>query len=135
MAGDNTAIIPYNYRSLKVEYVMTACIFCKIVAGAIPNTPIFEDEHLIVIDDINPAAPVHKLIIPKKHIATLNDLNAEDTLLMGHLLVTAAKLASTLGIAEDGYRLVENCNAGGGQTVYHIHMHLLGGRTFHWPPG
>lgn len=114
---------------------MTTCIFCKIIAAARPSTPVFEDEHLIVVEDINPAAPVHKLIIPKKHIATLNDLNPEDTLLMGHLLVTAAKLARTLGIAEEGYRLVENCNAAGGQTVYHIHMHLLGGRSFHWPPG
>lgn len=114
---------------------MTSCIFCQILAGNIPCTPVFEDEHLIAIDDINPAAPVHKLIIPKRHIATLNDLSAEDTLLMGHLLVTGAKLAQTLNIAEEGYRLVENCNAGGGQTVYHLHMHLLGGRSLHWPPG
>ncbi len=129
------AIIPYNRGLLKVEFVMTTCLFCKIVAGTIPSTPVFEDEHLVVIDDINPVAPVHKLIIPKKHYATLNDLSAEESLLMGHLLVTGVKLAQTLGIAEDGYRLVENCNAAGGQTVYHIHMHLLGGRNFHWPPG
>ncbi|MCD6045064.1 MAG: HIT-like protein [Gammaproteobacteria bacterium] len=114
---------------------MTSCIFCKIIAGSIPSAPLFEDEQLIVIDDINPVSPVHKLIIPKKHIATLNDLSAEDTLLMGHLLLTGSKLAQTLGIAEEGYRLVENCNAAAGQTVYHIHMHLLGGRTFRWPPG
>ncbi|MBY0377116.1 MAG: histidine triad nucleotide-binding protein [Gammaproteobacteria bacterium] len=114
---------------------MTACIFCKIIERALPCTPLLEDEHLLVIDDINPIAPVHKLIIPKKHIATLNDLGTEDTLLMGHLLTTGAKLAQTLGIAEEGYRLVENCNAGAGQTVYHIHFHLLGGRSFHWPPG
>jgi histidine triad (HIT) family protein len=131
----NVAIIPYNRGLLKVEFVMTTCLFCKIIAGTIPSTPVFEDEQLIVIDDINPVSPVHKLIIPKKHIATLNDLSTEDTLLMGHLLVTGAKLAQTLGIAEDGYRLVENCNAAAGQTVYHIHMHLLGGRNFHWPPG
>lgn len=114
---------------------MTPCIFCKIIERAIPCTPLFEDEHLIVIDDINPIAPVHKLIMPKKHIPTLNDLKAEDTALMGHLLMTGARLAQTLGIDQDGYRLVENCNAGGGQTVYHIHFHLLGGRSFHWPPG
>ena len=114
---------------------MTTCLFCKIIAGTIPSTTSFEDEQLVVIDDINPVSPVHKLIIPKKHIATLNDLSTEDTLLMGHILVTCAKLAQRLGIAEDGYRLVENCNVSAGQTVYHIHMNLLGGRHFHWPPG
>lgn len=114
---------------------MTACIFCKIIERTLPCTILFEDEHLIAIDDINPIAPVHKLIMPKKHIPTLNDLSIENTTLMGHLLITAAKLAQTLGIDQEGYRLVENCNAGAGQTVYHIHLHLLGGRPFHWPPG
>ncbi len=114
---------------------MTTCIFCKIIAREIPCTPVFENEHLIAIDDISPVAPVHKLIIPKKHISTLNDLTAEDIPLIGHLLSTGTHLAKTLKIDQDGYRLVENCNAGAGQTVYHVHFHLLGGRTFHWPPG
>ncbi len=129
------AIIPYNPPTLKVEFVMTSCIFCKIIAGTIPSIPLFEDEQILVIDDVHPAAPVHKLVIPKKHIATLNDLAAEDTLLMGHMLASSAKLAQKLGIAEKGYRVVTNCNAAGGQTVFHIHMHLLGERHFNWPPG
>lgn len=114
---------------------MTDCIFCKIIDKSIPSEFIFEDEHLIAINDINPAAPVHKLIIPKKHIATINDLTVEDEFIMGHLFTAATRLAKQLDVAEQGYRLVENCNRGAGQTVFHIHMHLLGGRPFHWPPG
>lgn len=114
---------------------MTACIFCRIIERSIPCTPLYEDEHLLAIDDIHPVAPVHKLIIPKKHVATLNELTAEDTLLMGYLLTTGAKLADTLGIADSGYRLVANCNADAGQTVFHIHLHLLGGKLLHKSPG
>ncbi len=114
---------------------MTNCIFCKIISGDIPAKLIYSDDHVIAIDDLHPQAPQHKLIIPRKHIATLNDLMPEDTLLVGQLTQTARHLAQELGIAEDGYRVVMNCNAGSGQTVFHIHMHLLGGRPLTWPPG
>lgn len=111
------------------------CLFCKIVKGDIPAKLIHEDEQIMVFDDINPQATHHKIIIPRKHIATLNDLRDEDKLLAGHMMLTAAKIAKTLGIDQDGYRVVANCNAGAGQTVFHIHFHLLGGRHFSWPPG
>lgn len=111
------------------------CLFCKIIAGEIPAKKVYEDDKVIAFDDINPQAPVHKIIIPRQHIATLNDLEPGHNELTGHILHTAAKLAKELGIEEDGYRVVMNCNAGGGQTVFHIHMHLVGGRGMKWPPG
>lgn len=111
------------------------CLFCKIVKGEIPATITYRDNHVIAFNDINPQAPQHMLIVPHKHIATLNDLGTEDTELLGHMAQTAKMLAKKLGIADDGYRVVMNCNAGAGQTVFHIHMHLLGGRHFKWPPG
>ena len=111
------------------------CLFCKIVSGAIPANIIHQDDLVVAFDDIGPQAPHHKILIPRKHIATLNDLGAEDTLLMGHMVQTAATLAKTLSIADKGYRVVMNCNSSGGQTVYHIHLHLLGGRQMTWPPG
>jgi histidine triad (HIT) family protein len=111
------------------------CIFCKIVNGEIPANIIYQDDTVIAFEDIKPKAPHHKLIIPKKHIATLNDVPAGDTALLGHMMQTAKQLASSLGIAEDGYRVVMNCNKGGGQEVFHIHLHLLGGRSLNWPPG
>ncbi|MFT3741229.1 MAG: histidine triad nucleotide-binding protein [Gammaproteobacteria bacterium] len=114
---------------------MQNCLFCKIIQKEIPATIIWEDDQIIAFDDIYPRAPQHKLIIPRKHIATLNDLTPEDTQLAGHLLMTAQALAKQLGIAEPGYRVVMNCNAGAGQVVYHIHLHLLGGRSLQWPPG
>jgi histidine triad (HIT) family protein len=113
-----------------------SCIFCKIAAGEIPTTLIYKDEHVVVFDDLNPQAPHHKLIIPRKHIATLNDLTPENSsMIMGQLTLAAQHLAKQLDIAETGYRLVMNCNAAAGQTVFHIHMHLLGGRQLTWPPG
>jgi histidine triad (HIT) family protein len=112
---------------------MTQCLFCKMVAGVIKPDVVFEDDTVLAFKDINPQAPVHILIIPKVHIATLNDL--DDTLLAGQLLQTAAKLAKQEGLSEDGYRTVFNCNRKGGQEVYHLHLHLLGGRQMHWPPG
>ena len=112
---------------------MTDCLFCKMVAGVIKPDVVYEDENVLAFRDINPQAPVHILIIPKRHIATLNDL--DDTLLAGQLLQTAAKLAQQEGIAEAGYRTVFNCNRKGGQDVYHLHLHLLGGRQMTWPPG
>ncbi|HVE44333.1 MAG TPA: histidine triad nucleotide-binding protein [Gammaproteobacteria bacterium] len=111
------------------------CIFCKIANKEIPATIVYEDELVVAFDDMYPKAAHHKVIIPRKHIATLNDLQPTDEALAGHLLRTVATLAKQLGIAEEGYRLVMNCNAGGGQTVFHIHAHLLGGRQMQWPPG
>ena len=112
---------------------MTLCLFCKMVEGVIKPDVVFEDDTVLAFKDINPQAPVHILIIPKVHIATLNDL--DDTLLAGQLLQTAAKLAKQEGLSEDGYRTVFNCNKKGGQEVYHLHLHLLGGRQMTWPPG
>ncbi len=111
------------------------CLFCKIIQGEIPAKLQYQDEKVIAFEDINPQAPVHTLIIPRQHIATLNDLAAETALLVGHMALTAANLAKQFGIDEDGYRVVMNCNSGAGQSVFHIHMHLLGGRIMTWPPG
>lgn len=132
-------IIPLTYSEIrgdikKYEAPMD-CLFCKIAKGDIPAKITYQDDFVMVFDDINPQAPHHKLIIPKKHIATINDLNTEDNVLMGHMIQTAQQLAKQLHIADEGYRLVLNCNAGAGQTVFHIHIHLLGGRPFNWPPG
>lgn len=112
---------------------MTDCLFCKMVAGEIQPDVVFEDDKVLAFRDINPQAPTHVLIIPKRHVESLNAL--EDTQLGGYLLQTAAKLAKQLGFAEDGYRTVFNCNKHGGQEVFHLHLHLLGGRQMTWPPG
>jgi len=114
---------------------MTDCLFCKIIAGEIPADFVYQDEKVVAFNDIQPRAPHHILIIPRKHIATLNDLTPAETDVAGHLLITAQQIAAKLGIAEPGYRVVMNCNAGAGQAVYHIHLHLLGGRQLNWPPG
>lgn len=111
------------------------CLFCKIAQGEIPAKILYQDEKVVVFEDINPQAPHHKIIIPRKHIATLNDLEASDAALVGEMVQSAAELAKELGMAEKGYRLVMNCNDAGGQTVFHIHLHLLGGRSMTWPPG
>ncbi len=111
------------------------CLFCKIANGKLNSDILYQDNEVIAFRDINPQAPTHILIIPKKHISTLNDLSDTDTTLMGKLFTTARNLAKEIGFAEDGYRLVMNCNDHGGQTVFHIHLHLLGGRPFSWPPG
>ena len=112
---------------------MTDCLFCKMVSGVIKPDVVFEDDKVLAFRDLNPQAPVHILIIPKTHIATLNDL--DDTQLAGHLLQTAVKIAPAEGLAETGYRTLFNCNQHGGQEVYHLHLHLLGGRQLMWPPG
>jgi len=112
---------------------MTNCLFCKMVSGEIKPDAIFEDDNVLAFRDINPQAPVHILVIPKRHIATLNDL--DDAELSGQLLQTAVNLAKQEGLSEDGYRTVFNCNKNGGQAVYHLHLHLLGGRQMTWPPG
>lgn len=114
---------------------MSACLFCKIGAKKIPAKIIHEDTDTVAFEDIKPQAPVHVLIIPKKHISTVLEITAEDKSLIGHLFLVAAKIAKEKGIDERGFRLVINTNAEAGQTVYHIHLHLLGGRHMHWPPG
>lgn len=114
---------------------MSDCLFCKIVSGDIPGDKVFENERILAFRDIAPQAPVHILIIPKRHITTLNDLRPVDRELAGALITTAADLAKDEGIAEAGYRTVFNCNRDGGQAVYHVHLHLLGGRAMAWPPG
>lgn len=111
------------------------CIFCKIAAKEVPVSVLYEDEHIIAFPDIKPAAPVHVLVIPKKHIANLLELAPDDTVIMGHVLSTIPKIATELGLAEDGFRLVVNTKDNGGQTVYHLHWHILGGRFMKWPPG
>jgi histidine triad (HIT) family protein len=111
------------------------CLFCKIVAGAIPARKLYEDDQVLAFHDLSPQAPVHFLIIPKKHIGTLHDLDdQQDKLLAGHMLYTAQRLASQSG-CQGGFRVVMNCNPDGGQTVFHIHMHVLGQRQMNWPPG
>lgn len=112
---------------------MTECLFCKMANGEIKPDIVYEDANLLAFRDINPQAPLHLLIIPKRHIANLNDLN--DGLLGGDLLRTAAKLAAEFGYADSGYRTIINCNDDGGQTVHHLHLHLLAGRRMAWPPG
>lgn len=114
---------------------MTDCIFCKIARGEIPADKLYEDEQVVAFRDLNPQAPAHALVIPKTHIATLNDLQEADAALIGRLFLAAKAVAGQLGLADDGYRTVVNCNNHGGQTVYHIHLHLLGGRQMTWPPG
>ncbi|HXX53307.1 MAG TPA: histidine triad nucleotide-binding protein, partial [Thermodesulfovibrionales bacterium] len=112
---------------------MTDCIFCKIIARKMPSKIAYEDDIALAFEDINPQAPVHTLVIPKKHIPTLLHLREEDAHLMAHLVKVANKIAAEKDIAERGFRLVVNCNPESGQEVYHIHLHLLGGRPMHWP--
>ena len=111
------------------------CLFCKIASGEIDANVIHETDDVIAFRDINPQAPTHVLIIPKRHIATINDVSADDAETVGKLYVAARDIAAAEGIAEPGYRAVMNCNAAAGQTVFHIHLHLLGGRDLGWPPG
>jgi histidine triad (HIT) family protein len=114
---------------------MTDCIFCKIISGDIPSTNVFRDEQVTAFRDLNPAAPTHILIVPNKHIDSINILTAEDEQLVGHLFTTAKQLAAQEGINEGGYRLIINTNAHAGQTVFHIHLHLLGGAPMKHPMG
>lgn len=114
---------------------MADCLFCKIIAGLIPGAIVYQDDRLVAFKDVNPQAPMHVLIVPRHHIASLNDLSDGDDGLVGEMIRRAAALAREHGHAERGYRTVFNCNADAGQTVFHIHLHVLGGRTFSWPPG
>jgi histidine triad (HIT) family protein len=111
------------------------CLFCKIINREIPAKIVYEDDAVLAFEDINPQAPVHLLIIPKKHIATTLDMTEDDHVLIGQLLATANHLAMEKGVAEQGFRTVINCNRDAGQTVFHVHLHLLGGRPMSWPPG
>jgi histidine triad (HIT) family protein len=114
---------------------MSDCLFCKILAGEIPAKIVYQDEKCVAFRDINPQAPTHCLVIPREHIPTINDLTPENDALIGYLTRVAKKIAKDEGFAEQGYRLVWNCNRGAGQTVFHVHLHVLGGRIFGWPPG
>jgi len=112
-----------------------SCIFCKIASGEIPATMVYQDEQLVVIEDINPAAPLHLLLIPRKHIVNTLDLQPDDDVLVGHIHRVAAMIARERGVAESGFRIVTNNNADAGQSVFHIHFHMLAGRCLTWPPG
>jgi histidine triad (HIT) family protein len=114
---------------------MSETIFSKIINREIPADILFEDDEVLAFSDVSPQAPVHFLVIPKQPIATINDIQPEQAHLVGKMVLTAQKLAKEKGISEKGYRLVMNCNEDGGQTVSHIHMHVLGGRSLSWPPG
>ena len=111
------------------------CIFCKIIAGEIPSTKVYEDEVCFAFSDLHPQAPTHILIIPKEHFDSLDKAEAKHKETLGHLLLTGASIARDKGFSEDGYRVVINTNSDGGQTVFHLHVHLLGGRPFVFPPG
>ena len=111
-----------------------SCVFCKIVEGVIPSTPVYQDEFGYAFADLNPMAPVHVLIVPRRHISSMADVNQDDRALLGHLLWAAAEIARTKHL-DDGYRIVVNTGEEGGQTVDHLHLHLLGGRSLTWPPG
>ncbi|QPJ64430.1 MAG: histidine triad nucleotide-binding protein [Candidatus Nitrohelix vancouverensis] len=114
---------------------MSDCLFCKIEKGDIPSEKVYEDERLFVIKDINPQAPTHLLVIPRKHHSTILELQEDDFEMIGSIYGVAGKLARQLGMADDGFRVVVNCGRHGGQSVYHIHFHILGGRPMAWPPG
>ena len=113
----------------------TDCLFCKIAAGVIPAKTVYQDEEFFAFHDIAPQAPVHVLLIPRKHVPTLEDLTEEDSGLMGRLLLRARQIARDLDVAQTGYRVVVNCQEGAGQSVFHIHFHVMGGRRMNWPPG
>ncbi|MEJ2106467.1 MAG: histidine triad nucleotide-binding protein [Acidiferrobacteraceae bacterium] len=111
------------------------CLFCKMAQGEIKPDVLYEDDHVLAFRDINPQAPVHFLVIPKEHITTLNDVTPQQAELIGRMYLAAQKVATDEGIADSGYRSLINCNADAGQSVWHVHLHVLGGRTMAWPPG
>ena len=123
------------YAYQKGMMKMFGCIFCQVAAHEKPATIYYEDEHCVALRDIHPHSPVHILIVPKKHIASLNDITAADEPLLGHLVAVATQVAREKGIAGTGFRMVINTNAEGGQTVFHLHLHVMGGRRMTWPPG
>lgn len=114
---------------------MSDCLFCKIRDGEIPANVIYQDDDVLAFEDVNPQAPTHVLVVPKKHISTVNDLQEDDAGLVGKLYLAAKKITADARVADDGYRLVMNCNEQAGQTVFHLHLHVLAGRNMTWPPG
>jgi histidine triad (HIT) family protein len=112
-----------------------ACLFCRIVSGEIPATRVYEDDDVLAFEDIHPQAPMHVLVVPKTHVSTLNDLTPDHDRLVGAMVRCGQRIAAQRGQADVGYRAVFNCNAAAGQTVFHIHLHVLAGRALHWPPG
>jgi histidine triad (HIT) family protein len=114
---------------------MADCLFCKIASGGIPAKIVHQDDRIVAFEDINPQAPTHTLLIPRKHVPTLSDASPEDRELLGELMLAAARIAKDKGLDGTGYRVVANCREGAGQSVFHIHYHLLGGRPLTWPPG
>ena len=114
---------------------MSDCIFCKIASGEINASIVYQDDEVVAFNDLNPQAPTHVLVIPRKHVSRVSELEEADAALAGRLILTANQIVRDLGLVEAGYRLVLNCNEGAGQSVWHVHLHLLGGRTFGWPPG
>ncbi len=114
---------------------MSDCIFCKIISNEIPSKKVYEDEYILAFYDISPQAPTHVVIIPKFHIKSMNEITKEHSNLLGHIHVSIKNIANELGLSEEGYRIVNNCGELGGQTVDHLHFHLLGGRALQWPPG
>ncbi len=126
-------LLYYGYK--KGMTIMFGCIFCRIVSREKPAKIYYEDDQCLVFQDISPKAPVHILVVPKKHIASMNEDLSEDKALLGHLLAVAARMAKEKGIDGTGYRTVINTNAEAGQTVFHLHLHVMGGRIMHWPPG
>ena len=124
-----------NFYNKYKEQSMSETIFDKIISREIPSDNVYEDDNYLAFRDINPQAPIHVLIIPKKRISTINDLDENDAYIVGEMIIIAKNIAKDYSIDQDGYRLVFNCNDYGGQTVYHIHLHLIGGRKLTWPPG
>jgi histidine triad (HIT) family protein len=118
-----------------METTQSGCIFCRIIKGEIPSEKIYEDDEILAFRDITPQAPIHFLVIPKRHISNIMEVKAEDSALLGKLLFMAQKLAADQGCGEKGFRLAINCKSHGGQTVDHLHIHILGGRQLGWPPG
>lgn len=114
---------------------MSDCIFCKIVKGEIPSSKVYEDDMILAFKDLNPVSPHHILVIPKIHIASLNEVNSQNSAYIERIMIKIGEIAKDLGIAEDGYRVVANTGDDGGQTVHHLHFHIVGGRSFAWPPG
>lgn len=112
---------------------MDNCIFCKIISGEIPSKKVYEDDLIYGFNDVNPVAPVHILLIPKKHISTLNDMTDEDIKIITHIYSVAKRIAKEVGISKEGYRIVTNCGENAGQTVFHVHFHLIGGKKLQWP--
>jgi histidine triad (HIT) family protein len=114
---------------------VSSCIFCRIVEGSIPAKIVYQDEHTLAFDDIHPQAPVHTLVIPKRHVVSVQDIDEANQVLLGQLVLTCAKIAKDKGLSETGFRLVTNTGRDGGQTVSHLHIHVMGGRSMNWPPG